>query len=106
MTNLLASGIQILTGQETSLRLSLRCSVKACIIHISLTIVTPIIGSIGNVKVDRLVDLGKVWPLCEKLFRYLNSAAFVHVLSDVEVARMAGSEQQTWKGLTEERTLE
>jgi hypothetical protein len=80
MTNLLASGIQTLTGQETSLRVSLRCSVKACIIRISLTIVTPIIDSIGNVKVDRLADLGKVFIVFEEFFLRPGFASFVGIL--------------------------
>jgi hypothetical protein len=37
-TNLFASGIQTLTGQATLLRLSFRCSIKACIVSISLNI--------------------------------------------------------------------
>jgi hypothetical protein len=60
----------MLTGQETLLRLSLRCSIKACIIRISLIIVTPIIISIGDVKLGGLAHLGEFSVVSEKLFLY------------------------------------
>jgi hypothetical protein len=70
ITNLLACGIQTLTGQATLLRLSFRCSIKACIVSISLkslSIPRLHLGQafdffIGNVNLDRLEYLGKlIW---------------------------------------------
>jgi hypothetical protein len=64
-------GIHTLTGQETLLRVSLRCSIKACIIHISLIIVTPIISLIGDVKVGRLGKSGKIQTFQQNFFQSL-----------------------------------
>lgn len=68
LTNLFASGIQTLTGQATLLRLSFRCSIKACIVSISLKVIPSMICLIGNVKLDRLEYLGKIIRFLKKVF--------------------------------------
>jgi hypothetical protein len=70
ITNLLACGIQTLTGQATLLRLSFRCSIKACIVSISLKLVPSLISFIGNVNLDRLEYLGKLIWFSKKSISY------------------------------------
>jgi len=59
LKNLFAAGSQILTGQERSIRASLRCSIKVSIVYISFN-GPSIYKFIGNVNLDRLVYLGKI----------------------------------------------
>jgi len=89
LTNLLASGIQTLTGQETVLRLSLRCSINACMVIVSLMSIPSTVGLIGNVKLDRLGESGKIMSFLRIVVENARGPLLLAFLSDGRGAKSA-----------------